>query len=163
MSPRIRIAGGFVKQSAEQLIILAEAVITGLTNNPAFPAPTVDLNAVRAAANDLKSAIAAQAHGGTTATAERNKKQEALIKILFKLKHYVEDNCENDSAVLLSSGFQAVQYTRNRMPLANPSILNIDTGNSGELVLKLTPVARARCYEVRIASVSAGNPLLHQC
>ena len=48
MSYRIRIAGGFGKQSPEQLVIMAEAVITGLTNNPAFPAPTVDLNAVRA-------------------------------------------------------------------------------------------------------------------
>ena len=157
MSPRIRIAGGFVKQSAEQLIILAEAVITGLTNNPAFPAPTVDLNAVRAAANDLKSAIAAQAHGGTTATAEKNNKQEALIKLLFKLKHYVEDNCENDLAVLLSSGFQAAVATRDRSPLANPSILGIDRGNSDELILKVTPITRARCYEVQLAVVGAGS------
>jgi hypothetical protein len=157
MSPRIRIAGGFVKQSAEQLIILAEAVIAGLTNNPAFPAPTVDLNAAQAAANDLKAAAAAQANGGTTATAERNKKQEALIKILFKLKHYVEDNCENDLAVVLSSGFQAVAATRDRSPLANPSILNIDRGNSDQLILKVTPITRARCYEVQLAVVGAGS------
>ena len=157
MSYRIRIAGGFGKQSPEQLVIMAEAVITGLTNNPAFPAPTVDLNAVRAAANDLKSAIAAQAHGGTTATAEKNNKQEALIKLLFKLKHYVEDNCENDLAVLLSSGFQAAVATRDRSPLANPSILGIDRGNSDELILKVTPIARAKCYEVRSAAVGSDN------
>ena len=107
MSYRIRIADGFRKQSAEQLVTMADAVITGLTNNPAFPAPTVDLKAVQAAADDLNAALAAQAHGGTAATAEKNNKQEALIAILRKLKHYVEDNCENDLAVLLSSGFQA--------------------------------------------------------
>ena len=157
MSPRIRIAGGFGKQSAEQLLILAEAVISGLTNNPAFPAPTVDLNAVQVAADDLKAAAAAQVHGGTAATAEKNNKQEALIKILFKLKHYVEDNCENDLAVLLSSGFQAAAATRDRPPLANPSILGIDRGNSDELMLKVTPIARAKCYEVRSAVVGAGN------
>jgi hypothetical protein len=157
MSHRIRIAGGFGKQSAEQLVITAGAVVTGLANNPAFPAPTVDLNAVQAAADDLKAAVAAQAHGGTAATAEKNNKQEALIKILFKLKHYVEDNCENDLAVLLSSGFQAAAATRDRSPLANPSILGIDRGNSDELMLKVTPIARAKCYEVRSAVVGSGN------
>ena len=157
MSHRISIAGGFGKQSAEQLVITAGAVISGLTNNPAFPAPTVDLNAVQAAADDLKAAAAAQVHGGTAATAEKNNRQEALIKILFKLKHYVEDNCENDLAILLSSGFQAAAATCDRSPLANPSILGIDRGNSDELMLKVTPIARAKCYEVRSAVVGSGN------
>ena len=157
MSHRIRIAGGFGKQSAEQLVVMAGAVITGLINNPAFPAPTVDLKTVQAAADDLKAAVAAQVHGGTAATAEKNNKQEALIKILFKLKHYVEDNCENDLAILLSSGFQAAAATSDRSPIANPSILGIDRGNSDELMLKVTPIARAKCYEVRSAVVGAGN------
>ena len=155
MSYRIRIADGFVKQSAEQLVIMADTVITGLTNNPAFPAPTVDLNAVHAAADELKVAVTAQVHGGTAATAEKNNKQESLIKILFKLKHHVEDHCENDLAVLLSSGFQAISAIRDRSPLANPSILGIDRGNSDELMLKVTPIARAKCYEVRSAVVSS--------
>jgi hypothetical protein len=136
---------------------MAGAVITGLTNNPAFPAPTVDLKAVQAAADDLNAALAAQAHGGTAATAEKNNKQEALIAVLRKLKHYVEDNCGNDLAVLLSSGFQAAATTRNRSPLVNPSIISVDLGNSTELVLKVTPIARAKCYEVRSAAVGAGN------
>jgi Fibronectin type III domain len=157
MSHRISIAGGFGKQTPEQLVMTAGAVISGLTNNPAFPSPTVDLNAVQAAADDLKAAVAAQVHGGTAATAEKNNKQEALIKILFKLKHYVEDNCENDLALLLSSGFQAAAATRDRSPLANPSILGIDRGNSDELMLKVTPIARAKCYEVRSAVAGNGN------
>jgi hypothetical protein len=157
MSHRIRIADRFAKQSAEQLVIMADAVITGLTNNPAFPAPPVDLNAVQAAGNELKAAATAQVHGGPAATAEKKNKQEALIKILRKLKHYVEDNCENDLAVLLSSGFQAAAATRDRSPLANPSILSINRGNSDELMLKVTPIARAKCYEVRSAVVGAGS------
>ena len=157
MPQHIRIADRLKSQTAEQLVTMAGAVITGLTNNPAFPAPTVDLNAVHAAAEDLKAAVAAQVHGGTAATAEKNNKQEALIKILFKLKHYVEDNCENDLALLLSSGFQAAAATRDRSPLANPSILSVDRGNSDELMLKVTPIARAKCYEVRSAVVAAGN------
>jgi hypothetical protein len=72
---------------------MAGAVIAGLTNNPSFPAPTVDLKAVQAAADDLNAALAAQALGGSAATAEKNNKQEALITVLRKVKHYVEDNC----------------------------------------------------------------------
>ena len=49
---------------------MAGSVIAGLTDNPAFPAPTVDLKAVQAAADALNTALAALPHGGTAATAE---------------------------------------------------------------------------------------------
>lgn len=139
MNQQIRIADKFKKQSAEQLVVMAGAIITGLTDNPAFPAPAVDLKAVQAAAEDLSAALAAQVQGGTAATAEKNNKREALIALLRRLKHYVEDNCENDTAVLLSSGFQAAASTRNRSPLENPAIRSVDFGQSTELVLKVTP------------------------
>ena len=158
MPQRTRVADRLTKQSAEQLVTMAGAVITGLTNNPAFPAPTVDLKSLQAAADDLKAALAAQPHGGAAATAGKNNKLEALIVLLRKLKHYVEDNCGNDPAVLLSSGFQtAAATTRSNSPLASPSILGVGFGNSTELVLKVTPIARAKCYEVRAAAVGAGN------
>ena len=157
MPYRVRIADKLKTQSAEQLITTAGAVITGLTNNPALPAPTVDLKTVQAAIDGLNAALAAQAHGGSAATAEKNNKQEELIVLLRKLKHYVEDNCGNDLAVLLSSGFQAASTTRNRSPLASPAILSVDFGNSTELVLKVTPISHARCYEVRSAAVGTGN------
>jgi hypothetical protein len=58
---------------------------------------------------------------------------------------------------LLSSGFQAASSNRGRSALASPSILGIDFGNTAELVLKVTPIANAKCYEVRSAAVGAGN------
>ena len=157
MSQHVRAVDASRGQSAEQLVAFCGGIIKGLTDNPAYPNPPIDLKTLQAAVDDLNAALAAQAHGGTAATAEKNNKQEALIKILFKLKHYVEDNCENDLAILLSSGFQAASATRDRSPLANPSILSIDRGNSDELMLKVTPIARAKCYEVRSAAVGAGN------
>ncbi len=157
MSQRARIADRFTRQSAEQLVTMADAVISGLSGNSAFPAPTVDIKVVQDAADGLKAALAEQAHGGTAATAEKNKRKEALIVLLRKVKHYVEDNCGNDLAVLLTSGFQAAASTRNRSALASPSILSIEFGNSSELVLRVTPIAHARCYDVRSAAVGAGN------
>jgi hypothetical protein len=157
MQQQVRIADGYRSQSAEQPAATAGGIITGLTGNPAFPSPRVELKTVQGAVDELNAALAAQAHGGTAATAEKRNKQEALITLLRKLKHYVEDNCGNDAAILLSSGFQAAVATRIRAPLGNPSILKVDRGNSSELVLKATPIARAKCYEVRSAAVGADN------
>ncbi len=157
MSPNIRIADGLLKQSAEQLVTTARAVVTGLTGNAAFPAPTVDLKAVQSAADSLNEALVAQAHGGKAETAEKNIRKEALIELLRKVKRYVEDNCGNDLAVLLSSGFQAAVTTRIRTPLARPSFLSSDFGNSAELVMKVSAIAHARCYEVRSAVAGTGN------
>ncbi len=112
---------------------------------------------MQAAADSLNEALAAQAHGGTAATAEKNNREEALVALLRKVKHYVEDNCGDDPAVLLSSGFQAAADNRNRSPLATPSIVNVDLGNSTELVLRVSAIARARCYEVRSAAVGSDS------
>ena len=82
MPHRVRIADRFKKQSAEQLITMAGAVITGLNGNPAFPAPTVDLKAVQAAADDLNAALAAQAQGGTAAISELISRMLSLSRSL---------------------------------------------------------------------------------
>jgi hypothetical protein len=159
MSPNIRIADGLLTQSADRLITTANAIISGLTGNPSFPSPPVDLKTVQAAVDDFTAALAAQVNGGPAATAEKNNKKKALIGVLRRLRPYVEDNCDNDLSVLLSSGFQAAVTTRVRSPLANPSILNVTFGNSTELVLKVTPIAHAKCYEVRSAAVGAENAI----
>jgi hypothetical protein len=149
MSYRTRVSDSFARLSADQLVTMAGGVIAGLTNNPAFPDPTVDLKTVEIAVDDLK----------TAATAEKNNKQEALIAILRRLKHYVQDNCRNDLAILLSSGFQSVATTRVRAPLAIPSILSVNPGSSCELVLKANRIANAKCYEVQSVAMGAdGGP-----
>jgi len=53
MSPKIRIADGLLTQTAERLITTAGAIITGMTGNPAYPSPPVDLKTVQAAVDDL--------------------------------------------------------------------------------------------------------------
>ena len=59
--------------------------IVGLIRNSAFPARTVYLKAVQAAADDLNAALlAAQAYGWTAATAEKSNKQKALLTVLLK-------------------------------------------------------------------------------
>ena len=73
-----------------------------------------------------------------------------------KLKHYVLDNCDNDPAAVLASGFRLAAM-RSSGPPDTPSIVNIEPGNTTELVLKVKPVARVKCYEVHSAIAGAGN------
>jgi hypothetical protein len=71
MFQHVRIAVGFRSQSAGQLAATAGGNITGLTGNPAFPSPPVELKIVQGAVDELNAALAAQAHGGPAATAEK--------------------------------------------------------------------------------------------
>ena len=157
MSQHIRILQNFKKQNEGQLIAAAGAAIKGLTGNAVFANPPVDLKAVQTAVDDLNAAIAAQAQGGTGATAHKNNKREELTAILRKLVHYVQDNCGGDVATVLNAGFAVATSSRASSPLEKPGIASIDFGNTTQLVVKVNPVARARCYEVQTAAIGAGG------
>src|SRR5207247_10439896 len=104
----------------------------------------------QAAVDELNAAMTAQVQGGTEGTAVKKHKRDSVVTLLRKLAHYVHDNCGNDPAVLLSSGFQLATSSRARYPLAKPSILSIDPGNSTELVLK---VAQSRMPDAMTSSL----------
>jgi hypothetical protein len=159
MSQNLRVVNGFNPRSASQLVRAGGVVLAGLTDNPAFPSPPLDLKMLQTAVDDLNAALAARAQAREAARAEKDSKRAALIAQLRRLSHYVEDNCGNDLAVFLSSGFRAAGDTRYRAPLATPSIVRLDPGNRGEFVLKVTRIPRARCYEVRMAAEGADNVL----
>ena len=69
MSPYVRAVTLSRGQSAEQLVATCGGIIKGLTDNPAYPNPPVDLKTLQAAVDDMNAALAAQAHGGAAATA----------------------------------------------------------------------------------------------
>ena len=143
MSEHIRTLEGFKNQSDSQLVATAAAVIAGLTGNPFFSNPPAELKALQEALDGLNAALVAQAQGGTAATALKKNKREDVIGLLRKLSHYVQDNCGNNLAVFLTSGFNAVSRNRTRTALANPSILSVDFGNSTQLVIRVGKIARA--------------------
>ena len=100
--------------------------------------------------------MAAQAQGGTAATAAKNAAREVLIGLLRQLANYVQGACDNDLTKLLSSGFHAASTNRSQSPLDTPSIIKILNEMSTQLVLRVTPVNNAKSYEIRY-SVTAGQ------
>ncbi|MCX6901668.1 MAG: fibronectin type III domain-containing protein [Verrucomicrobia bacterium] len=155
----LRVLLGFTDAADHALEERAGAVIDGLYGNAAYPTPPVTKVALQTALTDFTAAIAAQVQGGSAATAEKNNKRDALIGLLRQLASYVQENCNNDLATLLASGFEAVSANNASQPLAKPAIVSVDNGNSGQLLVKVKAIANARCYEVRYAIVGAGGTL----
>ena len=157
MSPRVRAGAGFKKFTDPQLITTGRGVVKEMKDNPNFPNPPEELKTLESAVEELSAALAAQVQGGTAATAHKNNKRDAVIELLVKLAHYVEDNCGQNPATLLSSGFQIATNNRAKSPVEKAAILSIDPGRSTELVLKLNPIGNARIFKVEFAPVGPNN------
>ena len=151
MPHQIRVLLAFSTAPDHKIEDTAVAVIKGLTGNTAYPTPPVTLANLQSALTAFTTAMANQVQGGTLATADKNNKRDLLINQLRLLAAYVQQNCNNDLARLLSSGFEAVSANRTRTALETPNIVSIENANAGQLRVKVTPVANARCYEVRYA------------
>jgi hypothetical protein len=150
------------RKSHSELANDAVAVCEGLRENHAFPPnPPIALDVFKAAIDAYLSSITAAADGSRRAMAERNKLKEDVVSMMRQLGHWVEANCRQDPAVLKSSGFPAASTARvaqGRLP--QPVILKTQHGSvSGQMFVQVTPLARARNYELRYATNGAdGKP-----
>ncbi|MBI5822087.1 MAG: fibronectin type III domain-containing protein [Verrucomicrobia bacterium] len=155
--PHLRVSYGFAGEPDHVVEDVAGGVIDNLYENAAFPTPPVTKVALQAAVTEFSDAINAMEQGGTAATAEKNNKREALIALLRQLGSYVELNCNNDLATLLSSGFHAVSTNRTQQLLEKPIIVTLGNGMTGQLVVKVKAVPNAHSYEVRYGVVTGGT------
>ena len=155
--PQLRVLLGFTNAPDHSLEETATAVSTNLYGNAAYPSPPVTQAVLDAANAAVGLAIAAAKLGGPADTADKNNKHDTLVGLLRQLAGYVQEKCNNDLATLLSSGFDAVSNNRSSTPLAAPIIRDILNGNSGQLIVRVTPIANAKCYEVRYALIGVGG------
>lgn len=134
------------------------AVHDGMLNNPAYPNPPVDMAGFKTAIDAYTAAAAAALHdGGKFAVEERNKRRADAILFYRLLGHYVEIACKKDMNAFVSSGFlpaSAAQRTPPQ-PTSTPLIAFIDQGRTGQLLVTIKPVPKARSYELRYAPVPA--------
>jgi hypothetical protein len=156
----IKPALGVNQMTDGDLLARLNAVYDGMLKNPAYPNPPVDMAGFKAAIDAYTTAAAAATiDGGKAAILERNKYRADAIIILRLLGHYVEGACKNDMKTFASSGFVPARV-RQRMPaqpVSIPSILRVDQGNTGQLLVTIHPVPKARTYELRYATVPAAG------
>ena len=146
----LRISLGFTKLADAEVDNFAQGVIDGMTGNAAYPAPPVTMANLQTAKTDFTAKIAAAQTGGPPDTAAKNNSRQTLLGLLRQLAGYVQINCNNDMAMLLSSGFQAMSTNRAQSPLEQPQGLVIKNGTSGQLVASVNPVKNTSMYEGRI-------------
>ncbi len=152
----IKAALDFSKVLPEQLLAQGFAVLNGLIGNANFTNVPVDLALLKTALDAYSVAIAEARDGSKKAIALRNRQGEEVIRMLRALASYVELHCKDDMNAFLSSGFQPRSGTRKpAQPLAQPVILNIDQGTSGELLVSIKAVRNAKTYDVRWGPVGA--------
>lgn len=145
-----KVSLGFGRFSDAELDNFAQGVIDALTGNEAFPTPAVTLAALQAARNDFTTKLAAAQTGGPADTAAKNNSRQTLIGVLRDEAAYVQIKCNNDAAVLLSSGFEMQSTNRAQVELTKPEALSLKNGTSGQLVARVDPVKSANMYEGRI-------------
>jgi len=142
----------------EQVLSLGHAVLNGLTGNSNFTNLPVDLNVLKAGLDAYSVSIGEAQDGGRKAIALRNKQGEDVVRMLRALATHVELNCKEDMNIFLSSGFQPRSTARAQsQPLGQPMILGISQGITGQLLVSIKAVRKAKSYDLRFGPAGPGG------
>jgi hypothetical protein len=145
------------------LLSRLNAVHDKMLNNPAYPAPPVDMPGFKAAIDAYTAAVAAALDGGKSTTVARDKRRADVVIMYRLLGHYVESACKNDPATFTSSGFVLSSSGQKTppQPVAVPLIISVDQGSTGQLLVSVKPVAKARSYDVRYGPEPAAGAAIN--
>src|SRR5947207_7840122 len=150
MTNLIRVLLDLARMTAAEFLARANAVYAGMNLNPAYSNPPVSMAELRMAIDNFAAALTAALDGGAKAIAQRNVLGEALGRLLRKLAHYVEANCNDDLPTFLSSGFQPRTTARTQSQPVSETIRKIVAGSiTGQLAITLVSVPDAVSYELR--------------
>jgi hypothetical protein len=139
------------------------AIHDKMNGNPAYPNPPVDMPSFKTAIDAYDSAVGKALDGGKNAIAARDRAR-ADVTVMFRLLgHYVEVACKDDMDTFLSSGFVAVtpRQKSTAQPVAVPSISAVDQGSTGQLVVTIKPVAKARNYNIRYGPTAVSEAAIN--
>lgn len=157
----IKASLGFKKSSANDVLNRANAVKIGVfSDKEDYSNPPVDEATLRSQTDALSADITAAMDGGKKAIAARDHQKEVVIKSLRQLGHYVEENCKDNMATFLKSGFEPVSTTRTTAAPVSDSIRKIvPAKNSGQMLVSLVSRSGALTYQLRWAPVGPGGTL----
>jgi len=145
-----KVSLSFGKLGDVELDNFAQGVIDAITGNAAFPTPPVTIASLQAARDDLTAKMAAAQTGGPADTAAKNNSRQTLIGMLRDVAAYVQIRCNDDAAILLSSGFEMQSTNRAQTELTKPTGLSLKNGSSGQVIGRVNPVRTANMYEGRV-------------
>jgi hypothetical protein len=154
----IRPSLDFVSVPDDTFFARCNSVYNGLNGNDKYTGLPVALPTFKGALDAYGTSMAAAEDGGKQALADRRKKRVDLTITMRLLAHFVEVACNGDMATFLSSGFlPATTAKQPPQPLDQPTIEKITQLAVGEVIVSITPVDKARNYELHYAAVVAGG------
>jgi hypothetical protein len=157
---KIKAIIGLDKMPDGNVTSLLNATLKGLTANATiFPKPPVDLATYQAAITAYEDSISTAVNGSKAQVSQKNKLRNAAVKLYTLNAHYVEATCNDDMTTFLLSGYQPAAITKvPPQPLPVPTIASIVQGPlSGQLKVKIGPVAKAISYDIRYAPLPANG------
>ena len=155
----IKASVGFLRFTPQELVIQARKVHDSMPDNPLYSGAPIDAPTLGGVIDTYLASVA-EATDSKKAIAEREKQRRGLVRLLRQLAHFVEIACKDDMAVFMTSGFQPVSYTRTApQELPPASILKIVQGDTGQLLVTVKPLPKARLYEVRCSLAAAGGSM----
>ncbi len=146
-----RVSLKFRRKSDDDLFTFGKAIITGLTNNPAFPDPPVSMAELTALNEAFGQANSDVLLGGKVATARKIKARQALLVALRILARYVETEGGDDPAKMITTNFSLMSKNQTPAELGVPGIPTVKYGPTTKLLLTFNGVRNARGYEVEVS------------
>jgi hypothetical protein len=107
---KIKASLGFGRMPDADLLKRLDAIHLGMSGNPAFPNPPIEMATFKKAIDDYSALITDALDGGKRAISAKQKQRDAVTQIATLLGHYVEVATNNDLATFnnqwICRGFQ---------------------------------------------------------
>ncbi len=141
------IASLFLPKSVPALITYATHVVTRMSGNPAFPAPSPSLATVNAAIADLQAAETAALTRAKGAATTRNEKRAVLATLMRHLCAYVQVTADA-SPDTAGSVIESAGLSLRKTPARRPSVFAAKPGDvSGSAKLVAPSAGNRAAYE----------------
>lgn len=127
-----------------------------MTNNPNFPIPLMELDAVIVANTTYRASLEKVENGTKEDTVIKNENRRILEKALKSLGLYVQIKSNGNQAIILNSGFDVAGKREPVGKLPKPEGFGVKVGVAkGTVVVYCIAITYANFYEVEYAEVQA--------
>jgi hypothetical protein len=139
----------------QPVLAIGNTVITALTGNLYFPAPSPALDVLQTAVDNYSASLAKARYGSREDRAQKNADKLTLIRLLQLESDYVNSVARGDVLKLVSSGFR---LSKDPQPviLGRPTP-RLRRGASGEFIVSTGAVKGAMAYKYQYTSEPAAD------
>jgi hypothetical protein len=142
-------------KNQRDLATICKRVKEKMENNPVFPNPPAALAELIKVLPEYEDSLVKAKSRDREMVAIKNNKKVIILELLEELATYVMVICNNDQALLLSSGFDVTEELRST-PKPAIEILEVDLGVPGEATVKVRKMTGVIAFVHQYATEQPG-------